>query len=180
MEQQKNHQGIKSSAGKLLVVTILMFGFGFAMVPLYDVFCEITGLNGKTNSTAADVQARDVVDTDRTITVQFLTNITAGLPWRFYGGKSQMEAHPGKVYEVMFYAENTADHEVTGQAVPSVSPGHAAVYFNKTECFCFTQQTLAAGEKREMPLRFIINPALDGSVEEMTLSYTFFSSKKPS
>lgn len=169
---------MKSTALKLSVIPILMFGFGFALVPLYDVFCEITGINGKTGRVEASTINADQVDTSRTIEVRFLANTNAGLPWSFEPVVKRMEVHPGKLYEARYRVRNTSPQPTIGQAIPSVSPGLAAEHFNKTECFCFTQQELAGLESREMPLRFIVNSAISDNIEQITLSYTFFSVDK--
>lgn len=155
-----------------------MFGFGFALVPLYDVFCEITGINGKTGRIEASAININKVDTSRTIEVRFLANTNAGLPWSFEPVLKKMMVHPGKLYQALYRVRNTSQQPTTGQAIPSVSPGLAAEHFNKTECFCFTQQELAGLEAREMPLRFIIDNAISENIEQVTLSYTFFSVDK--
>lgn len=151
-----------------------MFGFGFALVPLYDVFCDITGLNGKTGRVEASIVDLSQVDTSRTIEVRFIASTNAGLPWSFEPVVKKMEVHPGKLYKAMYQVRSTTEKPTTGQAIPSVSPGLAAEYFNKTECFCFTEQKLAGFEEREMPLRFIIDNAISDNIEQITLSYTFF------
>lgn len=159
--------------GKLLWVVAGMFGFVFALVPLYDIFCQVTGLGGKTSATAAvvsDVQ----VDEDRLVTVEFVANLNAGLPWEFRPEVVEMKVHPGKTYQTSYYAENLADRAITGHAVPSVSPGNAARHFKKTECFCFTEQHFEAGEGRDMPVYFMLDPRLPAHVQRVTLSYTFF------
>ncbi len=155
-----------------------MFGFGFALVPLYDVFTDVTGLNGKTGRVEASIIDADAVDTSRTIEVRFLANTAPGLPWSFEPLVKKMEVHPGKVYEARYLAKSTAGRTTVGQAVPSVSPGLAAKHFNKTECFCFTQQELAGFEAREMPMRFVIDNSISENIEQITLSYTFYSVDK--
>ena len=166
---------MKVSPLKLAVIPVLMFGFGFALVPLYDVFCDITGLNGKTGRIeAAEIDA-SLVDTSRTIEVRFLANTNTGLPWDFRPLVKKMVIHPGQVYEAVFRVRSASDETTLGQAVPSVSPGLAAQHFNKTECFCFTQQELAGRETRDMPLRFIVGTDISEDIEQITLSYTFFS-----
>jgi cytochrome c oxidase assembly protein subunit 11 len=159
----------------LAAVTVGMFGFGFALVPLYNVFCAITGLNGKTGRIDADAAMTAVVDTDRRITVEFVTTVDGALPWEFHSIVKKMQVHPGELSEARFYARNLAARAIVGQAIPSVSPGQAGKYFSKTECFCFTQQTLQAGEEQEMPVRFVVDPALPEHVRTITLSYTFFN-----
>ena len=162
-------------AVKMALVAVGMFGFGYLLVPLYDVFCDITGLNGKTGRVAeAEVEARYEEDADRLVTVQFVANNNANMPWDLRPVVNQMQVHPGKVYATSFVATNTTERDMIGQATPSVAPGQAGRFFNKTECFCFTRQPLAAGESKEMPLRFIVDPALPRRVETLTLAYTFF------
>ena len=169
---------MRSTALKLSLIPILMFGFGFALVPLYDVFCEITGLNGKTGRVEASTIDVRKIDTSRMIEVRFLANIGSGLPWSFEPLVKKMEVHPGKVYEALYRVRSSTELPTTGQAIPSVSPGLAAEHFNKTECFCFTQQDLAGHETRDMPLRFIIDSEISENIEQITLSYTFFNVDK--
>lgn len=169
---------MKVSPLKLAIIPLLMFGFGFALVPLYDVICDITGLNGKTGRVeAADIDASQV-DLSRTIEVRFLANINTGLPWSFEPVVRKMEVHPGQLYEANYRVSSSSAEITLGQAVPSVSPGPAAAHFNKTECFCFSQQELTAFESRDMPLRFIISRDLPAKIEQITLSYTFFGLDK--
>ena len=166
----------RRTARLLAALTLAMFAFGFALVPLYDVFCTITGLNGKTGR--VDAAALDEqVDHSREITVQFVTSVNSGLPWEFTAQSRQMTVHPGAVYEAFFTARNLARATTVGQAVPSVSPNTAAAHFNKTECFCFTRQSFAAGESKLMPVRFVIARNLPEHVRTITLSYTFFDAK---
>jgi cytochrome c oxidase assembly protein subunit 11 len=158
---------------KLVFIVIAMFGFGFAMVPLYDVFCDITGLNGKTNDTS--VQYTDEgIDTSRTITVQFITRTAKGIPWKFEPMINEVTVHPGERKFVKFYAKNQSNRDIVGQAVPSVSPGIGAGYFQKIECFCFTQQPLKANEDIEMGLQFYVDRELPSEITTLTLSYTLY------
>lgn len=159
--------------GKLLVVVIAMFGFGFALVPLYDVFCDVTGLNGKTGGRVELSEAPEV-DESRLVKVQFVANLNESMPWQFKPMTRTIEVHPGKQTRINYYAKNTTRTAITGQAVPSVAPGLAAAYFQKTECFCFSEQTLAAGEEKIMPVLFIVDSELPEEINELTLSYTFF------
>lgn len=161
----------------LLAIAVLMVGFGFVLVPLYDVVCDITGLNGKTGvTTNGEVEKNQpAVDDKRTVTVQFDGNVRSDLPWAFRPTEFSMEVQLGKLYHTEYYAKNTADFEIIGQAVPSVAPAKASKYFNKTECFCFTEQLLQAGEEMAMPLTFIIGRDLPEDVKLVTLSYTFFN-----
>ncbi len=162
--------------GKLLVMALAMFGFGFLLVPVYDVFCEITGLNGKTESSAAVVSEKP--DLDRQVTVEFVGTVNQGGPWEFRPAVNSMRVHPGQLYSTTFYARNRAVSSFTGQAVPSEAPGQAAAYFPKTESFCFTRQEFAAGEEKDMPLRFIVDPDLPAHVDTVSLSYTMFDVTK--
>lgn len=165
-------------AVKLAAVTLAMFGFGYALAPMYDLMCQAFGLNGKTGRTDASTVAAQAVDTSRTVTVEFTGYATTGLPWEFRPMTRKIEVHPGEVKEVKYWVRNTTREPVTGQAVPSVSPGLTAAHFKKIECFCFTQQTLKPGEAREMPVRFVVEPALDPKIHTVTLSYTFFNTDK--
>ena len=124
---------------RLLLVVAGMFAFGFAMVPLYDVFCDITGLNGKTGGRAA--VAKIAPELDRTVTVEFIASVNQSMPWDFEPKVTRMEVHPGQTYRTSFYARNRTDQPMVGQAIPSVAPGIAAPHFKKTECFCFTEQS---------------------------------------
>lgn len=163
---------------KLFIIPVLMFGFGFALVPLYDVFCEVTGLNGKTGRVEAAAFDQQQVDTSRVISVKFLANSGNGLPWNFEPVVTEMDVHPGQIYEAMYRVSSRTDLSTVGQAVPSVSPTAASLHFNKTECFCFSKQELAPRETRDMPLRFVINHELPQEIVEVTLSYTFFNIDK--
>lgn len=163
---------------RLTMIPLLMFGFGFALIPLYDVFCDITGLNGKTGRIEASQIDASLVDTTRTIEVRFLANTNTGLPWSFEPLVKKMVVHPGQVYETHYRVRSSSKNSTLGQAVPSVSPGLAAEHFNKTECFCFSQQQLAGYETRDMPLRFVVGTDISEKIEQITLSYTFFSLDK--
>lgn len=158
-----------------VAVAIAMFGFGYLLVPLYDVICEITGLNGKTGRMSeTEVAASYQPDPDRMVTVQFVANNSVDMPWDFKPVVSSMQVHPGQMYGTYFTASNQTGRKMIGQAVPSVAPIKASRYFNKTECFCFDQQPLAAGETKEMPLRFVVDPRLPKSVTTLTLAYSLF------
>lgn len=159
---------------RLLIATCAMFAFGYALVPLYNVFCEVTGLNGKTGRLSAADVAATRIDEERLVTVEFVTSVDAGMPWEFKPMVNKITVHPGAETQVEFEATNYAQFPITGNAVPSVAPNSAARYFNKTECFCFTQQSLAAGESRILPVRFVVDPKLPSNVEVLTLGYTFF------
>jgi cytochrome c oxidase assembly protein subunit 11 len=156
---------------KLVVVTLGMFGFGFALVPFYYKICEVTGIN----SGAEQALARNTqVDESRWVTLEFDANTNEALPWRFRPEVSSMKVHPGQLVQVEYEVTNTGDRRIVGQAVPSYGPARAAGFFRKIECFCFTQQTLEAGESRRMPVLFVLDPAMDRDVHTVTLSYTFF------
>lgn len=173
MSENMSSTSVLGTVKKLVIVVGGMFCFGFLLVPLYDVFCRVTGLNGKTSGEA--YEAVDVkVDTSRKIKVQFVATNNDGMSWSFGPQDVMLEVHPGEPTTTMFMARNPEAHQMVGQAIPSVSPARAAEYFHKTECFCFNQQTLAAGEKIDMPLRFIVDQDLPKDVHTITLTYTLF------
>ncbi|OFZ89489.1 MAG: cytochrome c oxidase assembly protein [Betaproteobacteria bacterium RIFCSPLOWO2_12_FULL_62_58] len=156
---------------KLLIVACAMFGFGFALVPFYKKICEVTGVN---NVLKADAVTNSQVDTARFLTVEFDTNLRNDLPWTFTPLEKSVRFHPGELIQVVFEVRNNSNRPVTGQAIPSYGPQLAARYFKKLDCFCFTQQTLAPGEVRRMPVVFVIEKGLPREVNTVTLSYTFF------
>lgn len=173
-------QANKRLARKLFIVAAAMFGFGYLLAPMYDVLCKVTGLNGKTGRIEATVAAASQVDTSRVVTIEFTASTQSGLPWEFRPVTKRLELHPGQTAEVKYYARNLAREPITGQAIPSVSPGASAGHFKKIECFCFTQQTLQPGEAREMPVRFYVDPELDRDVNTITLAYAFFNTDSAS
>jgi cytochrome c oxidase assembly protein subunit 11 len=154
---------------RLAVVAIGMFGFGFALVPFYNQICAALGINSLQQPDVVNTQ----VDESRTVTIEFDSN-AHDLPWRFRPLVSHLEVHPGELATVEYEVVNVRQAAVTGQAVPSYGPQFAGEYFKKIECFCFTQQTLAAGETRRMPVTFVVDPKLPRSVRSIALSYTFF------
>lgn len=158
---------------KLAAVVVLMSGFTFALVPLYDVFCEWTGLNGKPAAEAA-VYDGVGVDQQRLVTVEFIARNGADMPWLFRPVVSQVQVHPGALTQVSFEVRNPTARAMVGQAVPSVAPGKAAAYLHKTECFCFNRQPLAAGEQQQLGLLFYVDPELPAGIHTLTLSYTLF------
>lgn len=163
--------------GKLLVIAVLMFGFGYALVPVYKKICEITGINLLTKeSTKAEI-GNTQIDKSRTITIEF--DATAHGPWRFRPTVSNMQVHPGEMAQVVYEVVNTQSHSIDAQAIPSYAPQQAASHFKKLECFCFQQQTLGPNEAKQMPVVFYIDPALPRDVKTITLSYTFFEIGKP-
>lgn len=159
---------------KSVFAVVAMFGFGFALVPLYDVFCEWTGINGKTQGRYAEDVSQLSVDESRSVRVQFVTQTNEGMPWEFRPTVSEVRVHPGQVMRVDFFARNPTDHLMTAQAVPSLSPSQGTDYFHKTECFCFSQQVLASQEEVLMPLIFVVDKALPKELKVLTLSYTLF------
>ena len=161
---------------RLLIFSVVgMFGFGFALVPLYDVFCDITGLNGKDYSRAAT--APTSIDESRTVKVEFVTYLNKKLPWQFTPEVRSVELHPGERYQVSFVAINQSDQDTFGRAVPSITPGYGAQYLVKTECFCFQEQMLAANEEAMMPLIFYIDPNIPADISTLTLAYTLFKNE---
>jgi cytochrome c oxidase assembly protein subunit 11 len=155
---------------KLSVVVIAMFGFGYALVPFYEKICEVTGLR---NIAQADTVRNTQIDATRDVRIEFDSNIRK-LPWQFRALTPVVDVHPGELRQVMFEIVNSTDRPLTGQAIPSYGPPHAAQYFRKIDCFCFTRQTLQPGERRQMPVVFVVDSALPADVATITLSYTFF------
>ena len=154
-----------------------MFGFAFALVPLYNVFCEITGLNGKTSAQAALFEEIETAQaqTDREVTIELLGKVARGMPWEFRPLQDEIVVRPGEMSTTRFYVRNRSHKTVTGQAVPSVSPGQGALYMKKMECFCFEQQELAPGGEMEMGVSFVVDAELPADITELTLSYTMFN-----
>ena len=168
----------RAMAGKLLVITVAMLGFGYALVPIYNAICKLTGINvlalgernipGATSTIAPNTQ----VDKSRTITVEFDANSRG--PWEFKPAQRSLQVHPGELATVLYEFQNVQNRRMTAQAIPSYAPMQAAAHFNKLECFCFTQYSLAPGEKKSWPVAFVIDPKLSKDVTTITLSYTFF------
>ena len=169
--QQSN---INKTVGRLCLMVLGMVGFVIALVPLYDLFCEITGLNGKTGGPYTFDEAKAAPDTSRLIRVNFLTNTNEGMVWKFWPEKGAVRVNPGAANTVSFFVKNTTDKVMVGQAIPSVVPGSAAEFFHKTECFCFEQQVLQPGEEMEMPMRFIVGHELPKNISSINLSYALF------
>lgn len=157
---------------KLLVVSVGMFGFGYAMVPLYQKICEVTGIYDveKANAPLSNSQ----VDASRLVTLEFDASIRTALPWEFRPLQTSIKVHPGELVQVMYEVRNRSVQPIAGQAIPSYAPQVAGQYFRKLDCFCFTTQSFAAGEVRQMPVVFVIDPGLPKDVNTVTLSYTFF------
>ena len=159
---------------KMVAVALAAFAFTFSLIPLYRLACEkVFGIRLERGAVEGVVDARAPANT-RVVTVQFDGGVNSKLPWDFSPRQATMQVHPGEQYETTYYARNTSDRTIVGSAVPSVAPARASGYFSKTECFCFTAQTLQAGESRDMPVRFIVDPNLPADVTTLTLSYTFF------
>lgn len=172
-EADERKHGNRALLRKLVVVTAVMFGFGFAMVPFYKTLCEVTGL---TNLAQADEVAKNSqVDKSRTVTMQFDTNLRNDLPWTFRPLERTVTFHPGELVTVEFEVKNNSDRAITGQAVPSWGPQVAGRHMKKLECFCFSQQTLKPGEARTMPVVFVVDAKLPDDVNFVTMSYTFFA-----
>ena len=163
----------KNVATKLALVAVCMFGFGYVLVPLYDVFCDLTGLRFTQDENQELVAQEITEDTSRYVTIQFDASLNQSMPWDVTPAVTKMQVHPGRVYTTNFIAKNTTQSQMVGQAVPSVTPYVANKHLVKTECFCFENQAIEAGQQVEMPLSFMINPKLPKDVKVVTLSYTF-------
>lgn len=175
------HTALRSANRRLTlrlgIVVVAMFGFGYAILPmLYDAICEITGLGGKP-AVAQEASLDTSVDTERLVTVQFLGTVNSALPWEVKPTVQEMKIHPGRVYETTYFARNLAPGQTVGTATPTITPSRAALYFTKTECFCFTEQQFDGGEGREMPVRFMVGTQLPPGVNTIILSYTFFNAE---
>jgi cytochrome c oxidase assembly protein subunit 11 len=157
----------------LLIMTAASFAFGWALVPLYDVLCRAAGI-GNAEAKAGKSVVQEAVDPNREVTIEFMAEPASVGSFDFHPKVASMRIHPGKLYDTLFYAKNLTGSASVAQAVPSISPTGTARYFHKTECFCFTEQKFAAGEARDMPVRFIVDPALPATVDKLTLAYTFY------
>lgn len=188
-QQDKPHTSHGKLVRKLTVVVFAMFGFGFALVPMYNLVCDAFGLNGRFleiqdgtyDASKGQVKGKQLAarrDTNRTITVQFTTTLNQNMDWEFKTMTHSLELHPGEIKQVKFFARNKTGKTVVAQAVPSVAPSKAVKYFTKMECFCFNQQTFQPGEAKEMPLVFVVDPDLPEDVQTITLGYTFFDTNK--
>ncbi len=173
LEKREN----RSLGLRLGLMAVAMFGFGFALVPLYYVFCEITGI--RPAIVVLDPNAvREQSDWSRLVTVEFIANRNMNAPWEFKPTVAKMQVHPGKLYETTFFARNLTSRHLVGVATPDIKPSIATKYFQKTECFCFSPQSFVAHEEKDMPVRFIVDPELPEHVDTLTLSYTFFAEEK--
>jgi cytochrome c oxidase assembly protein subunit 11 len=159
---------------KLSIFVAGSFAFGFALVPLYDVLCSITGLGNQKSLSRAYAQGNDAIDQHRIVTIDFIANLPSVGNWEFRPITKSLEVHPGQLYEADFYAHNLTGHDTTAQAVPDIVPSKIAAWFHKTECFCFTPQSFKRDEQRVLPVRFFVDPQLPGYIEHLTLAYTFY------
>ncbi len=157
----------------LILMTAGSFAFGWALVPLYDVFCRVAGV-GNAEASAGPSTAAEAVDLDREVTVEFVADPASVGSFEFRPRTASLRIHPGKLYDTEFFARNLTSAASVARAVPSISPGEAARYFHKTQCFCFSPQRFAVGEGRDMPVRFIVDPQLPAHIDKITLAYTFF------
>ena len=162
-------------AWKLSLIVLAGLVFGFALAPLYDVMCKKFGLNGRADSSATAFDKTQVIDKSRWVTVIFMGNTMPGLSWSFHPKQSSMRVHPGEITLTSYVAKNNAENSQLGIAVPSITPELATLYFKKIECFCFKQQTLKAGENKEMPVMFYVKPDLPVEVNTVTLNYAFYN-----
>jgi cytochrome c oxidase assembly protein subunit 11 len=162
---------------KLVLLAVGMFGFGFAMWPLYGVFCDLTGLGGRGVQVAEQPAAME--KSDRQVKIRFDATVNSGLAWAFKAVQKSDTVSLGEMSEALYLAQNISDQPIVGQAIYNVTPPEASLYFVKTECFCFTQQVLQANESREMPVYYFIQPDLPEYIKEITLSYTFFRNDNP-
>lgn len=174
MSQSSKRPDNSKMITRLLASVVLMFAFGFALVPLYEKFCEVTGFNGRTSSKAAEAIDGNRIDTSRLVTIEFHTRVNRGLPWEFSSEVRRLQVHPGETKIVNFTARNRTGRDMTGQALPSVAPGEAAPYLLKTECFCFQNQPLAAGTTAVMPMQFYVDPDIPNHIRTFTLSYMMY------
>lgn len=163
---------------KLAIAAMAMFCFGYLLVPLYQVYCKITGFNGTTSRIDYGDAVKRKVDLTRLVTVEFVANTNGSLPWEFRPERPRMQVHPGELALAKFHARNIANIDIVGQAIPSVTPGQAAPYFHKVECFCFSRQPLAPGEGKDLPLQFLVDTDLPKDIDTLTLSYTFFKAPR--
>ena len=183
MNRRSDAQRLRSDnlrmVGKLVVIAGLMFGFGYALVPLYRAICDALGINvlsvSERLATGGKAATNTQVDSSRTVTVEFDANSRG--PWEFKPALRSIDVHPGEIATVMYEFRNTQDRRMSAQAIPSYAPKQATAHFNKLECFCFNEYTLAPGESKQWPVVFVIDPKLPRDVKTITLSYTFFEVK---
>lgn len=185
-KQSESNKPHKTVVGVAVFVAIAMFGFGFALIPLYNVLCDTLGINGSFTAiedgtyNASEETKKALangVDRSRTVTMQFLVNESIGLDLDFRPMTKTLDLNPGEVKEVSYYVKNRSDKTITIQAIPDITPNLAKKYLAKVECFCFRQQTLKPGEEREMPLRFVVNSSIPGNITVLTMTYRFIDSQ---
>ncbi|MCX7110651.1 MAG: cytochrome c oxidase assembly protein [Proteobacteria bacterium] len=157
---------------RIVAIALLMFGLGFAIAPYYDAVCNYFGISGRVKEASTEQVYQ--VDQSRNITLEFVTVVNGQMPLRFRAETGKLQIHPGQYYTVNFYAENTSDKKLTGRAIPSISPAWSSSYLKKAECFCFSEQEFEPHKERKLPVRFVVDPAIQADTKEMTLSYTFF------
>lgn len=175
--EDNREQANRKTLKVCLLVTALMFGFAFALVPLYNVFCSVTGINGKIDISRPTYlggeQAIGAVD-DRVITVEFVVTQNEEMPWSFKPQHTTMKVRPGEIAKTGYFAHNPTKRTMTAQAIPSISPGRVSKYFKKVECFCFSSQTLSPGETENLALQYYLDPNIPKGIHRLTLSYTLF------
>lgn len=175
IDSTKQRRANRRLSLRLTVVVVAMFGFGYTILPLlYDAVCELTGLGGRP-AVAQESQLSGIVDAERLVTVQFLGTVNSALPWEVRPTVTKMRIHPGRLYDATYFARNLSSNATVGTATPTITPTKAALYFTKTECFCFSEQKFEGGEGREMPVRFVVGAGLPPGIHTITLSYTFFN-----
>lgn len=162
---------------KLIAIVVGMFGFGYALVPVYNVLCDVTGLNGRTDA-RAEASVVERPDEDRSVRLEFVASVDRTAPFEFRPTVASMQITPGKVYETEFFARNLSESPIVSQAVPSIAPGIAAEHLKKIQCFCFTQQDFGPSEERNLGVTFVVDPELPESIDTLTLSYTLFAIEK--
>ena len=173
LNQEQRKRANRKLVRGLLIMTAGAFAFGWALIPLYDVLCRAAGI-GNAEAKSGKSVVRESIDPNREITIEFLGQPASVGSFDFRPKVASLRIHPGKLYDTLFYAKNLTQVASVAQAVPSISPAGTAKYFHKTECFCFSPQNFAAGEGRDMPVRFIVDPGLPGNVDKLTLAYTFY------
>jgi cytochrome c oxidase assembly protein subunit 11 len=179
LNKDQQRRANRSLTSRLLIMTLGSFAFGWALVPLYDVLCKVAGIGNAEAKAGRSGSVEQRVDLGREITVEFVADPASVGSFEFRPKVAAMRIHPGKLYDTEFYARNLTSAASVAQAVPSISPGGAAKYFHKTECFCFSPQKFAGGEGRDMPVRFIVDPQLPGNVDKLTLAYAIYDTTQP-
>lgn len=174
MKEQRKQTISRKQIIIIVLGVLAMFAFAYGLVPLYNVFCQVTGLNGKTSEQAQALSSPDAVDDSRWVTMEFVATNNENLPWQFHPEVTKLKIHPGANTTMSYYAKNDSNKTMIIQAIPSVSPGTAARYLKKTQCFCFNQQRLEPGDEAQLPVIFHLEPTLPKEINTVTLSYTLF------